>query len=724
MAFLRIVPLLAFAAILAHGQSAPSLTTIDPRFHKDIERLTSRQSAAGRLAFFKESGGEYVTDAVVHAGSADEARRLGITPRTIHDGFFTARMTFAQMEALSRSPSVRYIEAPRILRPRLNKSLVDMKVDKLHAGQVGSTVYKGDGVIVGVIDSGIDWKHLDFRSDTDTTKSRILFLLDQTTAQEFTKAQIDNELDGTPAGIVTEQDLSGHGTHVAGVAAGDGSVSGGTYTGVAPKADLIVVKAGDDGFSTTNIIDGMAYIRQKAASVGKPYVINMSLGGHDGPHDGTSTEEVALDAETATGAGRQIVVAAGNEGSDAIHAGATLSQGASTVIKINVPAYTPAAGSVNDIIYMTMWYRNGDNFTVSVKTPNNTVVQAATGGSQTNASANGFVRVVNSSSSVNSKGARECYIEIYDNDAAKPPTADTSWTITITAGTVPQGGTFDLWLAGSTISGAGGAPVQFTSGHTFAKLVGIPGTAESGITVGSYVTKWSWTNVSGSTFSYNGTDRTDNFSTFSSMGPTRDGRQKPDVSAPGQAIGAPRASTASFSSAVLLAPSSRYVIEQGTSMAAPHVAGLIALMLQANPALTGTQIRTKLTATARKDANTGAAATAQWGHGKVDAQAAMQSVLSVRRVDGTVPSGFSLAQNHPNPFNPSTTIEFTLAMRARTALKVYNVLGAELATLADAEMDAGRYSVPFDASGLASGVYLYVLTSGGSMSVGRMTLLR
>jgi subtilisin family serine protease len=297
--------------------------------------------------------------------------------------------------------------------------------------------------------------------------------------------------------------------------------------------------------------------------------------------------------------------------------------------------------------------------------------------------------------------------------------------MTVTATTVPQGGTFDLWLAGSSIVGnVNGDPVEFTSGHSFAKLVGMPGTAENSITVGAYVTKWSWQAVGGSTFSYQGSNRTNNFSLFSSMGPTRDGRQKPDISAPGQAIGAARSADATFQSALLLAPSGKYVIEQGTSMASPHVAGLVALMLQAKPSLTPAEIRAKITGTAVKDGLTGASVSAQWGHGKVDAQAAVQEVLSVVRNTAMMPNALTLKQNYPNPFNPSTTISFAIPSSGAVTLTVYSVIGEKVATAVDEFLEAGEYTVRFDADALSAGVYFYTLRTGTGSVSKKMLLLR
>jgi len=688
--------------------------------------------------FSKYSQAGPVYSVIVHATSIKEAVALGIQPRSFNGKLFTAFVTHGQLIELSNASTVSFIAAPRKLYPKLDKSIVEMKADKVHTGQVNGTAYKGNGVIVGVIDSGIDWKHQDFRKDSDTTKTRIRFLWDQTDARngvgpagynygaEYDSTEINNELDGTPANAVLEEDIFGHGTHVASIAAGDGSASGGKYKGVAPEADIIIVKAGDGNFDSDKIIDGITYIRQKAAALGRPFVINLSLGGHDGAHDGTSAEEITIDQELADSTGRQVVIAAGDEGADSIHADGTVTQGSQKALKIKIPSYSAVAGSQNDYVYMSAWYKSGDNLTFAITTPNNTTVSAASGQTQESNTAQGYVQIKNAKKSdgvISDSERKECAITLVDFGTSPAP-ASGEWTVTVTGSTVTAGGTFDIWIAGSSITSADGDGVKFTTGVTAAKLVGMPGTVEKGITVGAYVTKWRWQDTNGDSIGYLGANRLNNFSTFSSMGPTRDGRQKPDVSAPGQGIAAALSISSDADPLAMVAPAGKYVINQGTSMASPHVAGLVALMLQAKPSLTAAEIRLKLNAAARKDAYTGATVNAQWGNGKADAAAAMQNVLSVKRESGAVPKEFVLKQNYPNPFNPATKIGFKVQGSGFTSLKVYDILGREVATLVNETLEAGEYSVSFDATNVTSGVYFYTLKAGNHSITKKMLLLR
>ena len=165
--------------------------------------------------------------------------------------------------------------------------------------------------MVGIIDTGIDVAHPAFQSGGST---RIVNYLHQETDEEFTKADIDA---GNADGSI---DVIGHGTHVAGIAAGNGAGSpSNKWRGVAPDADLAIVKT---TFDTADIAVAVKHIFDLADTRSQPCVVNLSLGGHFGAHDGSSVVERMLD--DLSGDGRVVVVSAGNEGNDSIHASTTL----------------------------------------------------------------------------------------------------------------------------------------------------------------------------------------------------------------------------------------------------------------------------------------------------------------------------------------------------------------------------------------------------------------
>ncbi len=776
----------------------------------------------------KGSNGTVVFDVIVYASSPAEARSLGITPNSVLSKFFTARVTAEQLVALSNASTVRYIRAPHVRYMTLDKSTVDMNVDKVHAGAVNETEYKGDGVIVGIFDTGIDWRHFDFRSISDTTKSRILYMWDQTDARsgfnptgysygvEYTQAQINAELGSSPPGAVKEKDIVGHGTHVAGIAAGNGASSSGMYTGVAPDADLIIVNGYENGFSTSNIIDGMTYIESKALALGKPFVINLSLGGQDGAHDGTEEDESAIDEIVSNNSGCQVAVAAGNDGGNGIHVDGSVAQNQTQIYTFTIPSYTSKGITEGDYVVLSMWYQGGDNFTVEVTSPDNHTVTSSYPMDNSQTTSDGYIEIDNASHGVNAPdGMNDCEIILTDSPNATPVPKAGTWTVSMTGSIITQGGTFDIWIAEASM-----LSVVFAN-PTYTKLVTMPGTTKQGITVGSYETKYQWTAIGG-TYQYSNGNNVGNYSTFSSVGPTRDGREKPDISAPGQAIASAYSSTSPFNDQDVL-PGGKYIIDQGTSMAAPHITGLVALMLQADPTATAALLKTTIDTSARKDSFTGSGGwSPQWGNGKADAVAAIQTLTSTNpplpiilssfaatvhdrqvilgwktetefnnygfeperkavgpldspwlglgfvRGEGTsatpkeysyidnvesagaysyrlkqvdndgafiysqaipvtieVPKVFSLSQNYPDPFNPTTTIQFTVPSDGRATLKVYNALGQEVVTLFDEVATAGKYfQVTFDASQLASGIYFSRLEFDGKMQVKKMLLLK
>ena len=283
----------------------------------------------------------------------------------------------------------------------------------------------------------------------------------------------------------------------------------------------------------------------------------------------------------------------------------------------------------------------------------------------------------------------------------------------------------NIWLSDYQLTIASDSIPDFLTGYSFRKLVGSPGTSKKAITVGSYVTKYTWNSIDGNTYSFAGTDRTGDYSTFTSMGPTRDGRQKPELCAPGEVIVSALSKDSSPDSA-LIATDGKHVAMQGTSMATPHVAGVAALMLQANPSYTSDQLKNAMISSARRDVFTGTSVTPLWGYGKIDATGSMGTVLIVKNVPDAVPTDFSLNQNYPNPFNPSTQIRYTLPQhfKGNVVLTVFDVLGKKVTTLVDQQQSGGDFSVSWNASSVASGVYFYVLRAGNFLDAKKMLLMK
>ena len=582
---------------------------------------------------------------VVYTKKPEIVNTKGIVVQSVLPKFVTAWFpSLALAEELSKNKEIQYIDAPRIVMPNNDISVATSGAALLHSGNLNNTAYKGDNVLVGVFDTGIDWDHPDFRNASNQAISRILRIWDQTITPiageaspsgfnygvEYTQTHINNEIDGTPAGYVRENDINGHGTHVAGTAAGNGAaLASGKYKGVAPNADIIIVKGGNGSFSSTNEIDGLTYFKNMATAIGKPIVVNMSIGGQFGAHDGTNDDEVAVDNFCTSAAGRAVVIAAGNDNGSLIHRQVALAANGSGTITLNVPA--AASSSSTDVFQFTMYVNNTNNVNATITVPGGGTVSANAGSSSSTNVLSNTATVYYDNLVDASSGDR--YINIYVTRSSTSANPSGTWTITLN-NTTASALTVDGWL---NYKGADFSSMTITSGDNN-YLVGAPGTATNAITVASYTGKLEWYSVSSTAPGgyYNSNATQDNISTFSSRGPRRDNVQKPNITANGERVASCLSSDAGVAaSSVSLVVSGLYHAIQGTSMATPEVTGCVALLLQAKNNATFTELRNAITNTATKDVFTGASSNNTWGSGKIDVYKAAASLLFCQSLSRT-----------------------------------------------------------------------------------------
>ena len=580
----------------------------------------------------------------------------GLPVRSLAQDLFSARVTLEELRELAQLPEVVFIEADYRVRPHLDKSVPAVGGRFLHETNPRAT---GQGVIVGFVDTGIDWTHRDFRIDRDgdgfEESSRILWLWDQTETgffgnprtvpfgTEYTREEIE-------MGIVNERDESGHGTHVAGIAVGDGSASGGTFMGMAPNAEIIFVKT---SYFSTDIVEGVRYIFEKAEWLGKPAVVNLSLGGHFGPHDGTSLFEQSLERFLER-PGRAIVASAGNDGDQNIHIGGQLRPRESFTF-----TFVPNEESA----YVSIWYSGSANFTVSVTSPGINgppqTVLALRGQGEFQNTPDGSVEIDNSGGGIDPRNRdRAIAISLERVHPGAP------WYITLT----DQGGTggrFDAWPGLATMG-------YFPQGDSFSTVTE-PATAQKIIAVGAYTTKVFWQGADGEPHRFTDAQSEGQLARFSARGPTRDGRMKPDLTAPGTAIVSALAKDSEVSrSEKLIVPGREYAAMQGTSMAAPHVAGAIALLLQAQPHLSAAEILDQLKRTALQDAFTTSGPATAWGAGKLQADRGFETL----GLQGQLSTGRPALKVGPIPALQSVTFFYsTSGTPSAIELKVFDLVG-------------------------------------------------
>ncbi len=350
----------------------PRLQSIKEKEDAELKELEAMERFGLRAAATAQPK---VSVLLQFTGDLADIEKAGFKTHSEAGDVVSGQVPLKKLDKVAQLANVVRIESSRPLQTELDLAIVESGADQVHSGPPGR---RGSGVIVGVIDTGIDYEHGSFRKPDNST--RILAIWDQARrAQgsenppagynygvEYDKTDIDNALgDANPTSIVPHTDPHQHGTHVAGIAAGDGSPPGDgqpafTFVGIAPEADIIVVRnsvqtqaMGD----SANTLDAIKYIFDKAASLGKPVVINLSQGDNIGPHDGTSLLERGID--NLLGApGRCMVKSAGNAADDSIHASGTVPASGSETVQFVIPANDTSP----DI--MDIWYDGADHFDI------------------------------------------------------------------------------------------------------------------------------------------------------------------------------------------------------------------------------------------------------------------------------------------------------------------------------------------------------------------------
>lgn len=499
---------------------------------------------------------------VKHTGNLDSLKKKypAITVTELLNNYGILRLPEPLIDTVISEDVITYMEKPKQLFFEVTEGKRASCITTLQARLPELT---GKGTLVAVIDSGIDYAHPDFCFPDGS--SRIVALWDQTIpagsvpdvfspenslpspdgymlgtlfSQEILNAALDANNAQEQFSICPSRDISGHGTHVTGIAAGNGRASSGSIRGIAYEADLLIVKLGTPGTnsfpSTSLLMMGIDFCVRESLSRNQPLALNLSFGNTYGSHSGSSLLETYLDSVSELGR-TTIVVGSGNEGASGGHTSGYLSPGQTTTIELGISDFTPS-------LNVQLWKNYWDEFVVTLTPPvGSSITLPNEAGSWRYSFGETEVYTYNGEPTPYTP-FQEIYLDFLPSDTYLTPGV---WTLRL----IPQkikSGLWDMWLPSVAIRNEATAFLLPNSDTTLT----IPSTSARVITVGAY------------------DSRQDTIAAFSGRGFTWNNQfVKPDLVAPGVGI-------------VSCSPEGGYESRTGTSMATPFVTGVASLLMQ------------------------------------------------------------------------------------------------------------------------------------------------
>lgn len=583
--------------------------------------------------------------------SLTSLREAGLVITARYAGFLIAKMgSNVQESTIMDLPGVLYITKSTPLETCCDSARYYSHVEDVLAGNDLDMPYTGKDVIVGIIDCGFDFNHINLTDAEGNTRVKSVYMpLDESSegrSPVINKIMLPGKYYETPElikNLTTDDNHSSHGTQVAGIAAG--SYRGNGWNGMAPEADIVVCGIPQNELTDARVAYGITFITDYARRKNKPCVVNISLGTNVGLHDGSSFLNRII--EQMSGPGMVFVVSAGNDGNHPVHFHRTIANKQDTVVAL-LSGYF---GSRTRMGKVCAWSKEKKVFNTRMIVLN---------------SLNGEIVYRSRAYSSTSMGSEGIISSDEDEQLAQYYTGTASITGSMDANGIPlslfdikslEANSNNYVLGVQYYAPSATEVIAWGSQHVYFSQCGLSwvqsgssvgsindlATSDSVISVGSYNTKQYITLRDGSQY-YRHLSTPEKLSYYSAYGPDENGIARPDVCAPGSVIVSsanryhenPQNIQYWQPSAFVDGVEYPYCPDLGTSMSTPVVTGAIALWLQADPTLSAADVRRVLKNSCYKDVHMNTSDKPRWGYGKLDANAGLRYILRLDEIAGDV----------------------------------------------------------------------------------------
>lgn len=734
---MRIKTILLFAVLTATSLSIWGQCKLSPYTQQFVETVRKENiSDVQRLKsayYFKQDDnkGKIIISAFIHlydGYDSDILRKFGVNIRTILGNILTADIPLEKLDNIVALDGVKYIEMGAPIRKNLDKAREETRVTDIQKGMSLPEEYRGKDVVIGVVDNGFEFGHPNFYS-RDKSVLRIKRVWDQNiqgTPPEGFGYGCEYTTTEDILTKVTDTSNSTHGTHVLGIAAGADNTDDKNVYGVATDAEIVLVSLnGNELINSDNtaVLDGVKYIFDYAKSVNKPCVVNLSLGSHLGPRDGSSTFDL-LTSEM-LGPGRILVGAAGNDGGSKCHVKKTFNgEKTDTLATFLDFKYTyPQSGTVEiwcdkdmAIKFIPFVYRANNNTIKKVYEPAIFNIKQCDNRSYNftidNDSISGNLSVTGEINPINGK----THLMLNFNYLNTPNYYHGLYIISSNKGDI------NMWTENIYSQFSNYGLKGFVDGNDDMTVGEIGGTGKRILSAGAYVTCDYWLQFGVPHYI---DEKVNRLASFSSHGPTADGRIKPDITAPGTFIKSSLSNyytgdKTTYCTINWNGNKYEYGYMQGTSMASPFITGVVATWLQAYPYLTPEDALKIMQKTSRHDSYTGEEIpTNNWGYGKIDAyEGIKECIQQASEIKPTV-----INNPHMIIFNGKQIKVVPGFYDTNICMQLYNLQGICVAKHTISDINAGE-EIVFDKDCIHNGVYIFKISGEKTKSIIRKIIIQ